>query len=192
MPRLCLGGDDWTVRAEGENGSDGYDHKDGGGGDDDHHHRVGVLRARVPGGIYSDLWAAGKMGPVGEDVYHRYNDVDFAWVGRTNWIYEKTFPAAPEEWRRRERVVLNLEGVDTVADVLLNGRRVGSADNMFVRHRFDVREQLNYLRDGEEENKNHLVVAFESPVLYAAKQEKRHSTDRYVLVQQTSETENRL
>ena len=30
---------------------------------------VGVASASVPGGIYSDLWAAGKLGK--EDLYYR-------------------------------------------------------------------------------------------------------------------------
>lgn len=42
----------------------------------------------------------------------------------------------------RDKQVLVLHGVDTLADVLLNGRLLGTVDNMFVRHRFDVKGVL--------------------------------------------------
>ncbi len=134
--RLDLGGDDWTVRSE-----------DGMAGP--------AVAAVVPGGVYSDLQAAGKLGE--NDIYYRltgitavsaplfmsykmksacifrYNDDDFGWVAETNWIYEKTF-FVPESFRNYQRVVLNFDGIDTVADVLLNNRNIGNTENMFVRY----------------------------------------------------------
>lgn len=106
---LDLGGQDWTVK--NDNSSI-------------------VCGASVPGGIYTDLQSAGKFsGP----LYWRFNDIDLAWVGMENWIYEKTF-WVPAEFQDVEEVVIHLEGVDSVADVILNNKLVGSTDNMFVRY----------------------------------------------------------
>ncbi|HTP60330.1 MAG TPA: glycoside hydrolase family 2 protein, partial [Spirochaetia bacterium] len=41
-----------------------------------------------------------------------------------------------------EQAFLSCDSLDTVADVFLNGERVGSSDNMFLRQRFDVKRQL--------------------------------------------------
>ena len=108
-----------------------------------------VAPAVVPGGIYTDLEETGVLkGP----IYYRLdkilsrrtfnklvlisslrnNDVDYRWVGRTNWVYQTTFKPN-QDLKSFERIVLNLEGVDTVADVLLNGQLVGRTDNMFAR-----------------------------------------------------------
>lgn len=57
-------------------------------------------------------------------------------MGRQNWVYERGFVLPKEFSAARNsdrRVVLNFDGLDSVADVLLNDRNVGSADNMFVR-----------------------------------------------------------
>ncbi len=101
--------------------------------------------------------------------------MEFDWVSETNWVYEKTF-SVPSSFRDRDRVVLNLDGVDTVADVLLNGRNVGTVDNMFARHRFDVKELLRF-----EGKSNHLVLAFESPVKYAEREFEHHKANRYIV-----------
>jgi len=39
-------------------------------------------------------------------------------------------------------VVLVCEGLDTVANVTVNGVTVGAVDNMFIRHVFDVKSVL--------------------------------------------------
>jgi len=108
-----LGGGDWSVRNENSSVLVGPD-----------------SGARVPGGIYTDLQRANKLGK--EDIYYRFNDLNFGWISEQNWIYEKTFEV-PHEFNSKERVVLTLEGVDTVADVILNGKHLATVDNMFVR-----------------------------------------------------------
>ncbi|KAE8745628.1 hypothetical protein FOCC_FOCC007629 [Frankliniella occidentalis] len=59
-----------------------------------------------------------------------------------------------------------LHGVDTVADVYLNGHLLGHTDNMFVRYRFDVKDLLK--------------VHFTSPVLAAAARAARQA-EQYVV-----------
>ena len=44
-----------------------------------------------------------------------------------------------------QAIDLVLFGVDTVADVFLNGYLVGSTDNMFVRYKFNVKPTLRVM-----------------------------------------------
>ena len=45
------------------------------------------VAAKVPGGIYTDLMAAGHLG----DPYYRFNDVEYRWVAWDNWTYYRNF-----------------------------------------------------------------------------------------------------
>ncbi|XP_063217719.1 beta-mannosidase-like [Bacillus rossius redtenbacheri] len=117
--------------------------------------------AAVPGGIYSDLRAAGVIG----DPLYRFNDVQYRWVARDNWTYSTRFETPPRA-RAKRTAMLVLHGVDTVADVVLNGRLLGRVDNMFVRHAFFVKEVLLGVND--------LQVRFASPVLEAQRRAREH------------------
>jgi beta-mannosidase len=72
-------------------------------------------------------------------------------------------------------VELDLHGVDTVAAVRLNGRLLGSTQNMFVRYIFPAK---NDLVEGSE---NILQVEFQSPVDYAAKAFESQSRERHTV-----------
>lgn len=116
---------------------------------------------RVPGGVYSDLLAANVLS--GGDIYYRYNDMDYRWVSKENWTYSTTI-RADSSFLNHTRVALVFEGLDTAAEVLLNGESVGASNNMFVRYLFDIKAALLASSD------NTLEVRFESPVEYAARQ----------------------
>ena len=98
-------------------------------------------RADVPGCCEKELMKAGVL----PDPMVSTNA--FAWRNYEGhqWLYEKTF-AAPKRMRG-ERFVLVFDGIDTLADVFLNGERVGEAENMFIRHEFDVTGKV---REGTE------------------------------------------
>ncbi|XP_052124653.1 beta-mannosidase-like [Frankliniella occidentalis] len=125
---------------------------------------------RVPGGVYSDLRAAGHLP---EDLFYRFNDVAYRWPARENWTYERSFQV-PRGAVAKAKQVLVLHGVDTVADVYLNGHLLGHTDNMFVRYRFDVKDLL------KEDAANLLEVHFTSPVLAAAARAARQA-EQYVV-----------
>jgi beta-mannosidase len=93
--------------------------------------------AAVPGETHSALLAAGKI----PDPYRGRQELEVQWVGREDWAYERTFDVE-EETLQQERVELAFDSLDTLADVSLNGRKVGSADNMFVRWVFDAKPAL--------------------------------------------------
>jgi beta-mannosidase len=116
--------------------------------------RVGTakwMRATVPGSNFSDLQ---KLGAI-PDPKVADNELKVQWVVESAWEYRKTFNAGPG-LLARDRVVLALDGLDTIAEILLNGRKVSRVDNMFRSWRFDVK---GILRAG----RNELLVRFDSP-----------------------------
>ena len=95
------------------------------------------LPATVPGCVHTDLLAAGKIG----DPFHRLNEKDQQWIENESWEYRTTSPVDAATLAR-ERVELVFAGLDTFAEVFVNGAPVLTADNMFRSWRVDVKAQL--------------------------------------------------
>ncbi|MFG2798263.1 glycoside hydrolase family 2 protein [Streptomyces pseudovenezuelae] len=93
-------------------------------------HEGGALPAVVPGCVHTDLLAAGLV----PDPFLGRNETDLAWVGRREWTYERDL--APVNGH--EQTDLVFDGLDTVAEVLLDGRLLGRTRNMHRSYRFDV------------------------------------------------------
>jgi beta-mannosidase len=112
------------------------------------------IPACVPGSIYADLLANKKM----QDPFWRDNeDAAFALM-ENDWVYTCYFTADAVLFGCR-RVLLRCEGLDTLADVFLNGELLGKANNMHRVWEFDVLPFLKTLKDGE----NLLKIVFHSP-----------------------------
>lgn len=103
----------------------------------------------VPGCVHTDL--LGERIP--KDIYYRDNTDECQWIENRDWKYTKTFTV--DSLCEKARLVF--EGLDTYADIILNGKLLGSVDNMFIRHVFDVTDDLQM---GE----NTLTVSFCSPI----------------------------
>lgn len=108
--------------------------------------------ATVPGCVHTDLLANKLI----DDPFYRDNEKKQQWIGKTDWEYQTTLVISPEILKR-ERVELVFEGLDTYADVFLNGKQVLNADNMFRTWRVDGKSALQI---GE----NNLLVRFRSPI----------------------------
>ena len=79
-----------------------------------------------------------------EDPFYRTNEARLQWLEKRDWVFEKTFDAPPESrfLSGRAHVELVLRGLDTYAEVTLNGVQIIRADNMFRTWRADVRNTL--------------------------------------------------
>lgn len=108
--------------------------------------------ATVPGTIHTDLMAAGVI----EDPFMGFGERAVQWVDKEDWIYRRYFDV-PEEMMDRQVKELCFDGLDTYADVILNGKTILCADNMFRRWRVDVSDILK--AEG-----NELVVKRYSPI----------------------------
>ncbi|HZD05508.1 MAG TPA: hypothetical protein VE173_11330, partial [Longimicrobiales bacterium] len=108
--------------------------------------------ATVPGTVHTDLLAAGRI----PDPLRGDHEAELRWIEEEDWIYRRDFEV-DAGLLEEARVDLVLEGLDTWAEVLVNGRPVLSPDNQFRTWRVDVRDAL---RPGA----NTLEVRFASPV----------------------------
>ncbi|GGA30250.1 beta-mannosidase [Dyella nitratireducens] len=118
----------------------------------EHHDATHWHGASVPGTVQTDLMAA-KLLP---DPFYRDNEARVQWVGLSDWQYETTF-TVDKATLARDHVELVFDGLDTFADVYLNGQKLASADNMFRRWRVPVKSALH-------EGSNTLQVRLYSPI----------------------------
>ncbi|MFK2856406.1 glycoside hydrolase family 2 protein [Dyella humi] len=118
----------------------------------DHHDATRWHTATVPGTVQTDLMAS-KLLP---DPFYRDNEAKVQWVGLSDWQYETRF-SVDRATLARDHVELVLDGLDTFADVYLNGHKLASADNMFRRWRVPVKTALH-------EGSNTLEVRLYSPI----------------------------
>lgn len=109
------------------------------------------IPATVPGSVYGDLLTVGKM----QDPFWKDNEDDA--LERMDYDYEYclSFPCDPVVMASEE-VLLRFDGLDTIADITLNGNSLGHADNMHRVWEYRVKE---YLRERD----NTLSVIFRSP-----------------------------
>ena len=110
------------------------------------------LDATVPGTVHQDLMAHDRL----PDPFYGMNEQKIQWVEKEDWLYRTSFVLSQEQLDSDD-VTLVFKGLDTYADVYLNGALVLKADNMFVGYRIPVKPVL---RSGE----NRLVVRFRSPI----------------------------
>jgi beta-mannosidase len=124
----------------------------------------GWLPAQVPGGVHTDLLAAGRI----PDPFVGDNEKRVQWIAESDWEYRVSFRVAPE-LLSEEQVLLVCDGLDTLAAVLLNGQELGRTANMFRQYRWDVKA---FLRAHDAANDLHII--FRSPVrTITAKQQTR-------------------
>ncbi|KAM6136616.1 beta-mannosidase isoform 2-T19 [Phoenicopterus ruber ruber] len=120
-----------------------------------------VLRGEVPGCVHTALHRRGLI----QDPYYRFNDVMYRWISLDNWTYSRTFKT-PFDIRKWQKVNLVFEGVDTVAQILINNITLGRTDNMFNRYSFDITSVIKEV--------NFVEVRFLSAISYAAEQSRCH------------------
>ncbi|MED5020978.1 glycoside hydrolase family 2 TIM barrel-domain containing protein [Paenibacillus chibensis] len=110
------------------------------------------LKADVPGCVHTDLLANGKI----PDPFYGTNEKEVQWIDKQDWEYESRFDL-PYELLSLPRLELVFSGLDTYADVSVNGQTLLSADNMFRTWKADVKPLLK-------QGANTVHIRFRSPV----------------------------
>ncbi|NOY80106.1 MAG: hypothetical protein GXP31_03780 [Kiritimatiellaeota bacterium] len=107
------------------------------------------IPARVPGNVLDDLHRAGIV----PDPYHSEFFRACAWVDEWTFRYRTTFavegPEPTEGGGPLSAVCLRFDGIDTFAEVFVNGHSVGTTHNMFRRHVFDVTSLVRFGQENE-------------------------------------------
>ena len=116
------------------------------------------MSARVPGTVHQDLLDHGRL----PDPFYGMNEQKVQWVEKEDWLYRTVFTVTADQLKSGA-AWLTFEGLDTYADIYLNGSLLLKADNMFVGHKLAVKDVL---REGE----NRLMIRFRSPVEETAPQ----------------------
>lgn len=107
------------------------------------------MTTTVPGDIHTTLREKGII----DDPFFGHQDQKCRWVEEKVWWYRTVF-SYDSNPQPGEKMELLFEGLDTYATVYLNGVELGSTDNMFISHSFDVTRELN-------KGKNTLAVKFD-------------------------------
>ena len=102
-----------------------------------------TIPATVPGNVELDLLAAGLINDpmVGDNVWELRPYEGY------QWCYVRRFPTP--KYRQEQKVFLWFGGIDCLADIWLNGTKVGSTENMFIEHSFEVTGLLEKSKDNE-------------------------------------------
>jgi beta-mannosidase len=110
----------------------------------------------VPGDVHSSLMAAGII----PDPYVGRNEYDVRWVAEQEWVASRKF-----QWDGSGAWHLDVDYLDTVAEIRINGKKFLNAENCFKRYQPDVTKAL---KRGE----NKIEIRFLSNVREAAKRQK--------------------
>jgi beta-mannosidase len=129
--RVDLGSLPWTFRKAGD---------------------ITWLSATVPGTVHTDLLANKKI----TDPFYRNNEKELQWIDKADWEYKTQFTAG-NLLLAKDRIELAFDGLDTYADVYLNGEKILQADNMHRSWKINVKEKVK-------SGANELRIYFHSPV----------------------------
>jgi len=110
-------------------------------------------KATMPKQVQDILFEKGII----PDPHVGKNATKCTWVFEKDWMYANRF-ASP---KNKGDVFLCFDGIDTSADIWLNGKKVGECANMFRKYRFQVNNNLK--NDG---SANVLSVLFNSPAKF--------------------------
>ena len=99
------------------------------------------LPAKVPGDVHLDL-LRNKLIP---EPFYRDNETKLQWIENADWEYRTTIPVS-EKLLDRQNIDLVFDGLDTCAQVYLNGNLLLTSDNMFRTYRLNAKPYLKVWR----------------------------------------------
>ena len=130
-------------------------------------HTVGkddFQKAVVPGSVYTDLYRNGNM----EDPFFKDNEDKALKLMDEDYEYVTNF-SCEQNLLDCQSVILRFDGVDTIADIFLNGTHIGAPDNMHRVWEYEVKDLLKA-------DENELRVVFHSPTKYIEEAFKKSRT----------------
>ncbi len=110
--------------------------------------------ALVPGSVYNDMLQNGMI----SNPFWRTDEYSARELMMDDYLYTRTFIVTSDDLEH-DRLFLVAEGLDTLAEITINGTSVASTDDMHRTYRFDVK---HFLHEGE----NTISVLFLSSLRY--------------------------
>ena len=95
------------------------------------------LEAAVPGTVHTDLLTHGLI----PDPFLADNEQQVQWVETRTWEYSTRFECT-RAMRREKHIEIQFEGLDTYADVYLNGTLLFTSEDMFLSYTKDVKQLI--------------------------------------------------
>lgn len=135
--------DGWTLRVLGENV---------------YHIPETPIETCVPSTVYETLLKKNLM----PDPFYRDNALEATKLMDNDFAYETEFSLKDED-READRLFLRFEGIDTLADVYLDEKLLGSANNMNRIWEYDITSSV---KDDTAETVYHLKVVLHSPTRF--------------------------
>ena len=118
-----------------------------------------LYHCTVPCSVYRTLLSHGEI----EDPFFRENARDAYAISEEDYCFSTQFPRPSGS---EKHIYLCFDGIDTIADITLNGQFVAHTDNMHRRWRFDVSDKI--------QDDNTLEVFITSPLKYIAAKQAAH------------------
>ena len=98
----------------------------------------GWLQTQVPEDVRTALRRNGLI-----SGHYLGKDLDTErWIDISDWVYYRRFFAEPS--LRGKSVFLQFDGIDTLAEIWLNGKKIATSSNMFTTVNIDVTNKLLY------------------------------------------------
>lgn len=119
--------------------------------------------ADVPCSVYKTLMEYEKI----EDVFYGENEHRYRRVCDSDFLFSKTFEA-DGDILNSTKIYLRFNGIDTISQISINGKVIGSTDNMHRIYEFDV---TKFIKRGE----NQITVLIFSPNMYIKNMQKNRS-----------------
>ena len=130
-------------------------------GDNVYHIPENEIPAKVPGSVYSTLLDNGLM----PDPFYRENELDALKLMDNEFVFETHFDL-DADMLGADRLLLHFDGIDTLADITLNGTHIASVDDMHRTWEFDIKNAAA--------EHNDLEILFHSPTKFIAEENKKN------------------
>ena len=114
------------------------------------HRSLESVDMQIPGTVLSGLLAAGKI----KDPFYRTNEDATRALFWKDYVFTRTFDV-DEELLAQQHIVLVCEGLDTLAEISINGTFIAKTDNMHRTWKFQAKKLLH-------PGKNEIQIVFRS------------------------------
>jgi len=136
------------------------------------------LQAKVPGTIHQDLLVHQLIA----DPYLLNNEQQAQWPAQKEWLYQTTILLTPA-MAAYQQIELVFEGLDTDAEIFINGKKIASVNNMFRVWKFNVR---SLLKTGDNDLKIKFLASEQLAALAYEKLQPKIPLDERIMVRKAA------